>query len=311
MGQLPEYPWFDQVPEGLKTRNQLAEEGLVPTGEPVAMVVWKRGKRTALLYNRGATRPKKKATYAQMAALEKARAASEAKRWTCGGCTRVVVGGLDEDGICDECVEKATQAEVRAARRKGARWSQKLLAGDTVLLDVETTRLYTPDIVQIAILHVDGRVLLDTLVRPSHPIEEGAQAVHGITDAMVAGAPTILEIADQIEAAIVGRTVVAYNADFDYGAMRSALERAWDPAGEIRSWDRADWSRAWVDRAKWVDAMPRYSAWVGEWSDYHGDFRWQRLPGGDHSAMGDCRALLSILQMMAKEVEDVQQTPTE
>jgi DNA polymerase III subunit epsilon len=304
MAQLPEYPWFDKAPAHLKTRKQLAAEGLVPTGQPVALVVWRGGRRTAQLYDPTQTRPKQAATPAQLAALEKARAATEAKRWTCGGCGLVVVGGLDEDGICDTCIEQAMQAEADAARRKAARWSQKMLAGDVVLVDVETTRLENPDIVQIAILHVDGRVLLDTLVRPSHPIDPGAQAVHGITDAMVATAPPLLEIADQIEAAIVGRTVIAYNAPFDHGALRSALERAWDPEQEIRSFDRYDWSRAWVDRGTWVDAMPKYSAYVGEWSEYHGDFKWQRLPGGDHTAMGDCRALLAVLQRMAAEVQE-------
>ena len=31
--------------------------------------------------------------------------------------------------------------------------------------------------------------------------------------------------------------------------------------------------------------------------------RWQKLPGGDHSALGDCRATLAILHEMANSNE--------
>lgn len=30
------------------------------------------------------------------------------------------------------------------------------------------------------------------------------------------------------------------------------------------------------------------------------NYRWQRLPGGDHSALGDCWATLKVLQKMAE-----------
>jgi DNA polymerase-3 subunit epsilon len=48
--------------------------------------------------------------------------------------------------------------------------------------------------------------------------------------------------------------------------------------------------------------MRQYAAFVGEWNEYHGNYRWQRLPGGDHSALGDARATLSLLKRMAAEV---------
>jgi DNA polymerase-3 subunit epsilon len=49
-------------------------------------------------------------------------------------------------------------------------------------------------------------------------------------------------------------------------------------------------------------AMQWYAQYVGEWHDYWGNYRWQRLPGGDHSALGDARATLSLLKRMAAEV---------
>jgi DNA polymerase-3 subunit epsilon len=46
--------------------------------------------------------------------------------------------------------------------------------------------------------------------------------------------------------------------------------------------------------------MLAYSKYVGEWNDYRKDFKWQKLQGGDHSALGDCRATLEVIKKMAK-----------
>lgn len=45
--------------------------------------------------------------------------------------------------------------------------------------------------------------------------------------------------------------------------------------------------------------MKVYSAFVGEWSDYHKSFKFQRLTGGDHTAIGDCKATLALLKKMS------------
>ncbi len=45
--------------------------------------------------------------------------------------------------------------------------------------------------------------------------------------------------------------------------------------------------------------MERYAAYTGEWSDDWRDYRWQRLPGGGHRALDDCRAVLTLIRLMA------------
>jgi hypothetical protein len=70
---LPTYPWFDQVPDHLKTRRQLAELGLRPGGPVVAQVVWKRGRSWANLYELNVAQPKRAMTEAQRVALAKAQ----------------------------------------------------------------------------------------------------------------------------------------------------------------------------------------------------------------------------------------------
>ncbi|WP_221931829.1 3'-5' exonuclease [Klebsiella pneumoniae] len=70
------------------------------------------------------------------------------------------------------------------------------------------------EICEITILDVTGAPILDTLVRPTRPIPVEATAIHKITDAMVASAPSWPEVAEQYAAAVAGRTVVAYNVAF-------------------------------------------------------------------------------------------------
>jgi hypothetical protein len=318
MDKLPEYPWFDKAPPHLRTRKQLAAEGLVPTGQPVALVVWRGGRRTAQLYDPAQTRPKNPPTPAQLAALEKARAATEAKRWTCGACGLVVVGGLDEDGICDSCVHKEHEAFLEEYRQRSARWARKMLrkaeSDEVRILDLETTGLDSPGIVQIGVVAGDGRVLLDTFVHPDKPITDGALAVHRITPAMVATAPPLSQLLEQLQETIAGKTVIVYNLRFDYGVLHSCLVRLWTPPPEqlaipldesqLERYRRHqalhDRATAWLEQATWVDAMEPYAAAVGDWSERRGDFRWQPLPGARHSAIDDCRAVLDIIKTMAK-----------
>lgn len=76
---------FAAAPGGLATRRQLAAVGLAPVGEPVARIVWRRGRRHADLWPVATARPKRAATAAQLAALD---AALRARR-TCTGCGAV------------------------------------------------------------------------------------------------------------------------------------------------------------------------------------------------------------------------------
>jgi len=165
-------------------------------------------------------------------------------------------------------------------------WARRAL-GDTsaVILDTETTGLeYNAEIVQVAVIDMASRVLLDTLVKPTRPIPPDASRIHHITDAMVAAAPTFAELAPRLYHIIGGKRVLIYNASFDMRLLRQSATAA-----------NTHWPAMTADCV-----MEAYSAWVGDWSDYHGNYRWQRLPGGDHSALGDCRATLDVLRRMAE-----------
>jgi len=81
-------------------------------------------------------------------------------------------------------------------------------------------------ITEIAIVHVDRGVIgevFSTLVNPGRSIPPWVQGLTGITDAMVATAPTFEGIAERVGEVLTGRVFVAHNASFDWGFVHSEL----------------------------------------------------------------------------------------
>ncbi|MEJ1115492.1 DEAD/DEAH box helicase [Paenarthrobacter sp. CCNWLW172] len=103
-------------------------------------------------------------------------------------------------------------------------------AGPYAVIDVETTG-FSPQrdrIVEIAIVHVDEQGIVQdtwsTLVDPEQA--PGPSHVHGISDHDVRNAPRFIDVLPHIQQKLAGRTVVAHNAAFDLGFLRSEFQRA-------------------------------------------------------------------------------------
>lgn len=253
---------------------------------------------------------KRVATKAQVLewALTNHRAIPAWKRWCppCEAAHEAEEARLDAERearrlkAAAEYAERERKArEARRAELAGLReWAVEVLADPaTVILDTETTGLdEAARIVEISITTATGEVLLDTLVNPGEPIPAEATDIHGITDDMVAGAPTFGEIAADFRAAATGKRVLIYNVGYDTARIRHELAVHFatqaDPAAEAEAWLKD------CD-ATFEDAMEPYSAWYGDWSDWHGNYRWQRLNGG-HRALGDCLAVVECLKAMAR-----------
>ena len=102
-------------------------------------------------------------------------------------------------------------------------------------VDLETTgtRADADRITEIGIVRVDCASATSpprvtewaSLVDPQVPIPPMIQALTGITDAMVAGAPTFSTIASRVAAILDGCIFVAHNARFDYGFLKHAFAR--------------------------------------------------------------------------------------
>lgn len=101
-----------------------------------------------------------------------------------------------------------------------------------LVIDIETTGL-SPDadaIVEIAcvLLHGDRapKRVFETLINPERPIEDSA--FHGISDDVVAGAPTFAEVMPGLRALMANRVLVAHEAGF----VRRHLEAAFGRHGQ-------------------------------------------------------------------------------
>jgi DNA polymerase-3 subunit epsilon len=99
-----------------------------------------------------------------------------------------------------------------------------------VFVDLETTgSTGTVDrITEIGIVEVNEEGEMrewSSLVNPLTPIPGFIQALTGITDEMVADAPTFAQLADEVLARLHGRLFVAHNARFDYGFLKSEFKR--------------------------------------------------------------------------------------
>jgi len=105
-----------------------------------------------------------------------------------------------------------------------------MLAPSVAFVDLETTGTGPPGdrITEIGIVRVaEGRLLDEwsTLVNPECGIPADIQALTGITNAMVRGAPTFAQVAHEVRSRLEGRLFVAHNARFDYGFLKSEFRR--------------------------------------------------------------------------------------
>ncbi|MFO1398970.1 MAG: exonuclease domain-containing protein [Burkholderiales bacterium] len=115
----------------------------------------------------------------------------------------------------------------------------RLFAPSVAFVDLETTGTHAGEdrITEVGIVRVDEDASggpprvheWSSLVDPEVPIPPVIQALTGITDAMVRGAPTFPAIAREIEERIADCVFVAHNARFDHGFLKHAFARAGRP----------------------------------------------------------------------------------
>lgn len=180
---------------------------------------------------------------------------------------------------------------------KTVRAAQEMLEALPVFFDTETTGLdCMAQVVEIAVVDVCGKVLLNTLVKPTVPIPPQATAIHGITDEMVADAPGFAEVRPELVTLLQDKTVVIYNAQYDLRLLRQTARAVGleNTGPMIDSWC----------------AMLVYAEHRGEWDSYHGNWRWATLeraarecklemPADLHRALADAELTRRLVIWMA------------
>jgi DNA polymerase III subunit epsilon len=189
-------------------------------------------------------------------------------------------------------ISMGTQDNGRAPqqmRQTPVQWAQQLLARPAdswVILDTETTGFTGIDeVIELSVIDGAGHVLIDKKrFKPKCEIHPGAQEVHGIKIEDLQDEMDFGDFAEELDAILHKRRIVIYNSNFDIrmltqtAVIHSAL------------------SRVIFDDV--TCAMLRYAEFVGE-RKRSGEYKWQKLPGGDHTSLGDCKAVLELINQMA------------
>ncbi|MEP6941834.1 MAG: exonuclease domain-containing protein [Betaproteobacteria bacterium] len=105
-----------------------------------------------------------------------------------------------------------------------------MFASSVAFVDLETTGTAAAEdrVTEVGVVRVDdGECVSEwgTLVNPQCSIPPEIQALTGISNAMVARAPTFAQIADELTERIGGCVFVAHNARFDYGFLKHEFGR--------------------------------------------------------------------------------------
>jgi len=95
-----------------------------------------------------------------------------------------------------------------------------VLDTETTGLDVNSDRIVSIGAVRLHGPQIYRRKVIDMLVNPGVPIPPRAVAVHGINDAMVAGAPPFADAVAELLPFIAGTVVVGHNIGFDLAMLR-------------------------------------------------------------------------------------------
>ncbi|EED7773058.1 3'-5' exonuclease [Salmonella enterica subsp. houtenae] len=181
------------------------------------------------------------------------------------------------------------------------------LSQDPLFLDTETTGLgNTAQALEIGLVNSQGETVYHTRLKPTVSIEPGAAAVHGISEAELADAPSWPDIATQLQHHIGLRPLVIFNADFDMRILKQTAAAHNDPA-------------SWLDTLKVYCAMRLSAGYYGATNRYstislasaasQAGLNWS---GPAHSAVADAvmtagvvRNIAEYWQVLQRDLRDV------
>ena len=128
---------------------------------------------------------------------------------------------VERVGLKDEQMARKKSVSPEEKQRQFSQLMNKLVKHG-VILDIETTGLLNDpyaEIVEIAVIDMQGNVLLNTLVKPRHKIDESSVAfqVNGITNEMVKNARSWEAVCGDLMEILWGqeKIALAYNAQVD------------------------------------------------------------------------------------------------
>jgi DNA polymerase-3 subunit epsilon len=186
-----------------------------------------------------------------------------------------------------------------------ARLMEVVRRNNYIVLDTETTGIDSrAQIIQIAMIDSAGRVLIDSLIRPTCPIPAEVTAIHGLTDADVANAPTWKDQWLLIKAVSTYKDIIAYNSDFDIRLIRQTFAHT----GIAEHWQM--FNRGMGDVACAMRGYAEHHAGkIGQsggrgmrWHSLSTACQQEKIPVQNaHNALADCRMTLALVKEIAAQ----------
>lgn len=182
-------------------------------------------------------------------------------------------------------------------RAEAIRICRELVTLDALVLDTETTGLEnSSEIVEISLLTMGGRVVLDSLVKPVSPIPLDASKVHGITMEMVRDAPDFRQLWEAgLGDLLTTRKLAIYNAEFDLRLLQQSCSiHDIVPAAPFAA----------------VCIMKLFAGFQGTWDERFNKYKWHNLgsaaklcgitlPEDLHRSLADIRLTREVILAMA------------
>lgn len=172
-----------------------------------------------------------------------------------------------------------------------------------LILDTETTGLdETAEIVEISIIDHLGNVLLDTLVKPTKVIPSSATAIHGITDEMVATAPTYADIHSTVLAILEQGTCYIYNSSYDTRIIRQTAELhglSFD-SSKYSFWCVMEEYTYEFNQGYWEKLVYAYSHALDVTKN-------ERITRTAHRSLADCYMTLEVVHLLQRHTEQFSQ----
>ena len=281
---------WSKVPPNLKCQSDFKKLGIQPTTE-ADFQVW-NSYNWIPLYDINHAIPIPPLTAAEKAARKEAR--QDKKNRTCSSCRNVVKDkNYIINGLCLSCHEEIELSRwindtASQALERFQKWSEN--KQNYLVLDTETTGLdHNAEIVEIAICELNGAVIFESFVKPIRTIPDEVIEIHGITNMMVANAPSWPDVWEQIKPILSEKIVLIYNAAFDERIISQDCSRHDLPIPELKT----------------ECIMQNYAEYQKNYHPYHKDFTWISLknaaddwdiPHHSHRAAGDCTASAELIK---------------
>jgi DNA polymerase-3 subunit epsilon len=191
-----------------------------------------------------------------------------------------------------------------------------------IILDTETTGLSVDQnhrIIEIGCIELVNRKFTGKhfhhYINPERSIDEGAQAVHGITSESLQNKPFFADIARELMDFLTGAELIIHNAPFDVGFINyelKLLKQKWQPLSEYcRIVDTLLMARQMhVGQRNSLDALCKRYSVDNSQREYHGALLDAHLLGRVYLAMTGGQATL-FGETETVEIASQQQSTTE